>query len=189
MTEHEIIRIFEEVGVLQIGHFKLTSGLHSQEYMQCARLFEYPSKASVVLEQLLVKLPQDVETIIAPAIGGITVGYEIARLLGCRFIFAERQGGHMIFRRGFTLSPGEKVVAVEDVITTGGSVQEVIDLAVNSGANVLGVATVVDRSQGLVKFGVPLVSLIARKIETYKPENCPLCRRGVPLNSPGSRQV
>lgn len=188
MTNQEILAVFQELEVLQKGHFQLTSGLHSAEYMQCAKLFEYPKEASQVLQELLPRLPQDIETIIAPAIGGITVGYEMARLLGCRFVFAERQGGKMTLRRGFTLSPGEKVLAVEDVITTGGSVREVIDLAKEAGAQVLGVASVVDRSQGKADFGVPFVSLITMEIKVYEPDHCPLCAKQVPLNHPGSRQ-
>ncbi len=188
MTNLKIITVFQKLGVLQKGHFQLTSGLHSPEYMQCAKLFEYPKKASQVLQELLPRLPQDIETIIAPAIGGITVGYEMARLLGCRFVFAERQEGQMTFRRGFALSPGERVLAVEDVITTGGSVREVIDLAKEAQAQVLGVASVVDRSQGKANFGVPFVSLITMEIKTYEPDHCPLCAKQVPLNRPGSRQ-
>ncbi len=187
MTNQEILAVFQELGVLQQGHFQLTSGLHSAEYMQCAKLFEYPKKASQVLQELLPRLPQDIETIIAPAIGGITVGYELARLLGCRFVFAERQGGQMTFRRGFTLSRGERLLAVEDVITTGGSVQEVIDLAKEAQAQVLGVASVVDRSQGKTNFGVPFVSLITMEILAYDREDCPFCAQGIPLNRPGSR--
>ncbi len=187
MTNQELFTYFQELGVLQEGHFKLTSGLHSKQYMQCARLFEYPDKAAEVVEALIPKLPSGIETIIAPAIGGITVGYELARLLGSRFIFAERQDAKMTFRRGFSLEPGEKVLAVEDVVTTGGSVQEVMDLAKEYGAEVVGVATIVDRSQGKVDFSVPFYPLVSMEITVYEPEACPLCAQGFAIQNPGSR--
>lgn len=187
MTNQELLAKFEELGVLLTGHFKLTSGLHSKQYMQCAKLFEYPKQAQEILEHLISKLPQGIDTVVAPAIGGITVGYEVAGQLGCRFIFAERQDGKMTFRRGFQLKSGEKILAIEDVITTGGSVKEVIDLARESGAEVLGVATVVDRSQGKAEFDVPLTSLVTMEIEVFAPEKCPLCAEGREIQSPGSR--
>ncbi len=187
MTNNELLAAFEKLGVLQTGHFQLTSGLHSEQYMQCAKLFEHPAEAAKVVEALLPKLPDGIDTVVAPAIGGITVGYELARLLGCRFIFAERQDGKMTFRRGFALRPGEKVLAVEDVVTTGGSVREVVNLAKESGAEVLGVATIVDRSQGKADFGVPFYPLVRAEIKVYQPEECPLCGAGMPPQSPGSR--
>lgn len=188
MHEQKLLNTLREIGVLQNGHFQLTSGLHSGEYIQCAKLFEHPAQAGQVLEALLPRLPQGTETIAAPAIGGITVGYELARLLGYRFIFAERKEGRMEFRRGFGLAPGEKVLVVEDVITTGGSVQEVIDLAESCGAQVLGVAAVVDRSAGLAKFNAALVSLLRVEIAVYQPWECPFCTEGTPLTRPGSRK-
>ncbi|NMB19748.1 MAG: orotate phosphoribosyltransferase [Firmicutes bacterium] len=189
MTNQELLAVFARLGVLQTGHFELTSGLHSEQYMQCARLFEYPREASDVVEALQAQLPEGIETVIAPAIGGITVGYELARLLGCRFIFAERQENKMAFRRGFTLTVGERVLAVEDVVTTGGSVREVVELARVSGAEVLGVATIVDRSQGQADFGVPFYPLMSTEIRVFDPEQCPLCEAGVALQSPGSRKT
>jgi orotate phosphoribosyltransferase len=188
VTRNELLAEFERLSILQTGHFKLTSGLHSEQYMQCAKLFEYPSKAAELVQALLPQLPEAIDTIIAPAIGGITVGYELARLLGCRFIFAERQDGDMTFRRGFSLRPDEKILAVEDVVTTGGSVREVVDLARACGADVLGVATMVDRSQGSADFGVPFYPLVSVGITVYQPEDCPLCKQGIPLQSPGSRK-
>lgn len=187
MTNQELIAKFEELGALQQGHFKLTSGLHSEQYMQCAKLFEYPLKATEIVANLATKLPQGIETIIAPAIGGITVGYELAKQLDVRFIFAERQDGKMTLRRGFSLKPGEKVLAAEDVVTTGGSVQEVVNLAEEYGAKILGVASLVDRSEGKADFKVPFYSLVNMEIKVFNPKECPLCSRNVPLNSPGSR--
>lgn len=189
MKNHKLLQEFHELGVLQTGHFKLTSGLHSEQYMQCAKLFEYPQTASEIVKTLIPKLPGEIDTVIAPAIGGVTVGYELARLLGCRFIFAERQDGNMTFRRGFMLQPGEKVLAVEDVVTTGGSVQEVVDLARDCGAEVLGVAAIVDRSQGKANFGVAFSALVHMEITVYDPKSCPLCAKGLPLQSPGSRKA
>lgn len=189
MTNQELLAEFQRLGVLQTGHFKLTSGLHSEQYMQCAKLFEYPREAEKVVEALVSKLPNGIDTVIAPAIGGVTVGYELARLLGCRFIFAERQDGKMTFRRGFALRPSERALAVEDVVTTGGSVQEVVDLARESGAEVLGVATIVDRSQGKADFGVPFYPLVSAEIKIYEPDECPLCNQGIALQAPGSRKT
>lgn len=187
MTNQELLARFQELGVLQTGHFKLTSGLHSDKYMQCARLFEHPRSAAQIVGELVAKLPGGIDTVIAPAIGGITVGYELAQQLGCRFIFAERQNGKMAFRRGFTLRSGEKVLAVEDVVTTGGSVQEVVDLAQQSNAEVVGVATIVDRSQGRANFSVPYYPLVGMEVIVFEPEDCPLCKEGLPIQSPGSR--
>ena len=188
MTNEALLEEFQRLGVLQTGHFQLTSGLHSEQYMQCAKLFEYP-RASRIMQALLPKLPGGIETVIAPAIGGITVGYELASLLGCRFIFAERQDGKMVVRRGFALEPGEKVLAVEDVVTTGGSVQEVVDLARGSKAQILGVAALVDRSRGPADFQVPFYSLVQMEIAVYDPTDCPLCTKGVALQAPGSRKT
>src|SRR5690606_5337237 len=120
-TEQELLEKFKELGVLKTGHFRLTSGLHSAQYMQCAAVFEYPKAAEEIVKLLIPKLPQDIDTVMAPAIGGINLGYEVARILGCRFVFAEREQGKMVLRRGFALTPGERVLVVEDVVTTGGS--------------------------------------------------------------------
>lgn len=187
--KEQLLATFQNLGVLQTGHFRLTSGLHSEQYMQCAKLFEHPARAAEIVANLIPKLPQDIETIIAPAIGGITVGYELARLLGCRFLFAERQDGVMTFRRGFRLQPGERVLAVEDVVTTGGSVREVVELARDCGAEIAGVAALVDRSQGRADFDVPFYSLLSMEIKVYAPESCPLCAQETPLQSPGSRKT
>lgn len=187
MNKSKLLHTLIEMGVLQQGHFQLTSGLHSKQYIQCAKLFEYPQQAAEVLNDFLPRLAQGTETIAAPAIGGITVGYELARLLGCRFVFAERRDGKMAFRRGFALAPGEKVLVVEDVVTTGGSMQEVVDLARRCGAKVLGVAAVVDRSGGRSKVDLPVTSLLSLEIEVYKPADCPLCAKGIALDQPGSR--
>lgn len=189
MTREELLSLFEELGALQTGHFQLTSGLHSGQYVQCAAVFEYPKIAGKIVEQLVGQLPTDIDTIIAPAIGGINLGYEAARSLGCRFIFTEREDGVMTLRRGFVLKPGEKVLVVEDVVTTGGSVKEVLEIARQHNCNIQGVASLVDRSQGKADFGVPFTPLISLTIETYRPEECPLCAAAQPITKPGSRKI
>lgn len=189
MTEQELLEKFKELGVLKTGHFQLTSGLHSAQYMQCAAVFEYPKTAAEIVKLLIPKLPQDIDTVMAPAIGGINFGYEMARMLECRFVFAEREQGKMALRRGFTLAPGEKVLVVEDVVTTGGSVAEVLEIAKSHGCIIRGVACIVDRSRGRVDFQAPFVPLVRIEIEAYKPDQCPLCRAGQPLAKPGSRNI
>ncbi|HHY10651.1 MAG TPA: orotate phosphoribosyltransferase [Firmicutes bacterium] len=186
MNKKGLLASLHKLGVIQTGHFRLTSGLHSPEYVQCAKLFERPQKASLVLQDLLDRLPGGIETVIAPAIGGITVGYELARLLKCRFIFAERENGRMALRRGFKISAGEKLLVAEDVVTTGGSVREVIDLIKTNGGSVLGVAAVMDRSGGQAAFRVPFWAAAELNIEVYEPASCPLCAADMPLTKPGS---
>lgn len=187
MTREELLKLFEEIGVLQTGHFHLTSGLHSEQYMQCAALFEDPHTAARVIKVLIEKLPDGIDTVVAPAIGAINMGYEVARALGCRFIFAERENGLMTLRRGFALKPEERVLIVEDVVTTGGSVKEVVKIVTESGCDLKAVAAIVDRSQGKVDFGAPFIPLLAVNIETYRPDNCPLCALNKPTTKPGSR--
>lgn len=189
MTEQELLEKFKELGVLKTGHFRLTSGLHSAQYMQCAAVFEYPKAAEEIVKLLIPKLPQDIDTVMAPAIGGINLGYEVARILGCRIVFAEREQGKMVLRRGFALTPGERVLVVEDVVTTGGSVKEVLEIARSCGCSVQGVGCIVDRSQDELDFQAPFVSLVRVAIETYQPDQCPLCLAGQPLTKPGSRDI
>lgn len=187
MTKNEILAILEEQGAIQQGHFQLTSGLHSDQYCQCATLFEQPRVAAQVVAQLVPKLPSDIDTVIAPAIGGINMGYEVARALDCRFIFAERQDGEMVLRRGFALKPQERVIIVEDVVTTGGSVKEVLEIAKKNNCDIKAVAALVDRSKGKADFQVPFIPLIQLDILTYDPKECPLCLAEQPINKPGSR--
>ena len=190
MTQKEIFNIFYRSGALQTGHFKLTSGLHSDQYFQCALVLQHPRYAeqlcSIAKEYFGGEQP---ETVIAPAVGGIVVGQEIARILGCRSIFAERKDGQMTLRRGFSLRKGERVLVCEDVVTTGGSVKEVIELAQQAGAHVIGVFAVVDRSGGGANFGVPFLAAMQMQVKTYPPESCPLCAQDLPIDQPGSRQL
>lgn len=179
MDNQEMWKIFEESGAALQGHFLLTSGRHSDRYMQCAKLFVYPDKAEKICAALAEKLKGfGIELVAAPAIGGTIMGYEMARQLKVPNVFLERQDGVMTLRRGFTVEPGTKVAVVEDVVTTGGSVREVVEVLKNLGAEVVAVASVVDRSAGKVDFGLPYVSLLSMDITSYEPENCPLCREG-----------
>ncbi len=185
----EIMELFKETGALRQGHFVLTSGKHSAQYMQCAQVLQYPWLAAKLGEALASCFAgMEVETVIGPAMGGIIVAHEVGRALGVKALFAERQDGRMTLRRGFALKPGEKVLVVEDVITTGGSVQEVIAMVKALGATPVGVGVLVDRSGGQADFaGLPLYSLLSMQIEAFTPEECPLCAQGVPWEKPGSR--
>lgn len=189
LSQEEILEIFKETGALLQGHFLLTSGKHSARYMQCAQVLQYPRKAAVLGKELADKFAgTEIETVIGPAMGGIIVAHEVGRTLGVKAIFTERQNGEMALRRGFKLEPGEKVLVVEDVITTGGSVKEVIQIVKDAGAVPVGVGVLVDRSGGKADFnGIMLNSLIQLNIEAFEQEDCPLCRQGIPWEKPGSR--
>lgn len=191
MDKKEALRIFEETGALQNGHFLLTSGLHSPQYFQCAMVLQYPE----FLEKFCTDIvdfffeEEEIDVVVAPAIGGIVVAQEIARQVGCRAIFAEREAGRMTLRRGFYIESHEKVLICEDVITTGQSVREVIRLVEKTGAFPVGVGSIMDRSNGKAHFDVPFHTVIQVKAVTYKPERCPLCDQNIPLTKPGSRNL
>lgn len=190
LSQEEVLNIFKESGALLEGHFLLTSGKHSRQYMQCAKVLQYPQHGGRLGEALAASFQdQEIDLVIGPATGGILVAYEVGRALGTKAIFAEREQGEMTLRRGFQLEPGQKVLVVEDVITTGGSVKEVIDLVRAHGAEPIGVGVLVNRSGGKADFGLPLVSLLEMKIEAYEPEACPLCQEGLPAIKPGSRSL
>ncbi len=191
MTDREVVlNILKESGAFMEGHFILSSGNHSSAYVQCARLFQYPDKAETVCRHIvgLLGSAHNVDVVVSPAVGGIVFGYEMARLLGKRNVFVERDDeGRFTLRRGFELAAGEKVLIAEDVVTTGGSVEEVADVVSAMGAKVRGVCCVVDRSGG--RFSrYPLVSCVSIELPVYAPEDCPLCREGVPAVKPGSRR-
>jgi len=189
ISVEEGMNILEKTGVLRKGHFLLTSGLHSDQYLQCALLLQYPQYAEPVCRALAAPFAdQRVDVVIGPALGGIVVAYETARALGARYIHAEREEGVMTLRRGFAIQPGERVLVVEDVVTTGGSVKEVIHLVKQAGGELVGVASIVDRSGGRADFGVPFRPFIRLNVATYTPEDCPLCRTGLPAEKPGSRK-
>ncbi len=188
MTQAELQRMLEETGATRRGHFQLSSGLHSPLYVQCMMVLQYPALAARLAEQaasLVAGL--QAQTVASPALGGITWGYELARALGARAIFVERNSGGRFALRRFALVPGERVLVAEDVLTTGGSTRETIDVMRAAGGQVVGVAAIVDRSGGKMDFGVPLHALLAQAIETYAADECPLCRAGQPIEKPGSR--
>ena len=188
MDRNEILRIFKSTGVMLEGHFQLTSGRHSDKYMQCAKLFQNASISEMFAKELAGKF-EGVDIVIGPAVGGIILAYEVSRQLGVKNIFAERQNGVMTLRRGFEIPKGAKVLVVEDVVTTGGSVKEVVALVHEMGAKVIGVGSIVDRSNGKVEFGVPFEAVLSMEVISFEPENCPLCASGTPAVKPGSRNI
>jgi orotate phosphoribosyltransferase len=184
----ETERIFVGTGAILSGHFLLTSGLHSEKYLQCARVLQWPKHAEACAQALATHfLRHKPDFVISPALGGIVIGHELGRAMGCRAIFAERENGILRLRRGFSIDPGEKGVVIEDVITTGGSTTETIKVVQDCGGVVLGACAIVDRSGGGTHFGVPHYSLWNLTIPTYAPEDCPLCRAGSSPTKPGSR--
>jgi len=188
MTERETLALYEKTGALLRGHFRLTSGLHSDVYLQSALVLQYPEHAAALGATLAASFRDArVATVLAPAIGGILVAHEVARALGVRALFTERENGVMRLRRGFTLSPGERCLVVEDVITTGGSTREVIACVEEARGVVVGVGSLIDRSSGAATFGVTHVALAAVAATNYSPETCPLCRAGSQPIKPGSR--
>lgn len=185
----EIEQILLETGAMLTGHFLLTSGRHSDRYFQCALALQHPRHAERLCRELAARFAGlGITAVIGPALGGIIVSYEVARALGVRSLFAERENGVMTLRRGFTIDPGEKVLVVEDVITTGGSVREVIQAVRGIGGEVAGAGVLIDRSGGAVDLSVRLEALMTVEAVSYAPEECPLCRAGIPSVKPGSRK-
>ena len=192
MTQQEILDIFKNSEALLSGHFRLTSGAHSNQYLQCAKVLQYPSSAVKCAAELVRKMSTagKPDAVIGPAIGGITLSYELGRQLDVKTIFSERENGAMALRRGFEIREGEKFFVVEDVLTTGGSVKEVIELVKKAGGKVLAVGSICDRSNGKLGFGdIPYFSLLVLDVVKYEPDNCPLCKQNVPLYTPGSRNT
>ena len=190
MTRDELLDVFLRSGALLDGHFRLTSGLHSAGYLQCALVLQHPAHAEA-LGRALADTTRSLRptVVLSPALGGIIIGQEVGRALGVRAIFAERQDGALMLRRGFTLNETDRVLVVEDVLTTGGSTRETMQVAIASGAQVAGAASIVDRSSGSVTFDVPFHSLLTIDLPTYEPDQCPLCAQGLPVVKPGSRPV
>ena len=187
-TADAVLDLFRRAGALLEGHFRLTSGLHSPGYLQCALVLQHPREAErcgALLAERVQTL--GVETVLSPALGGIVIGQEVGRALGVRAIFAERQDGTLTLRRGFSIAPGEKVFVVEDVVTTGGSTRETIELARAAGAVVVGAGAIIDRSGGNQGLDVPFHALATVSLPTYQPGSCPLCAAGSPATKPGSR--
>jgi orotate phosphoribosyltransferase len=190
MTRDELLDLFRRSGALLDGHFRLTSGLHSSGYLQCALVLQHPESAGS-LGTAIAERTRDLRAtaVLSPALGGIVIGQEVGRALGVRALFAERQDGQLTLRRGFALSERDRVLVIEDVLTTGGSTKETMEVAKAAGAQVVGAASIVDRSGGKVQFDVPYAALLDVALPTYEPDKCPLCSQGLPVVKPGSRAV
>jgi orotate phosphoribosyltransferase len=190
MTRDELLDLFRRSGALLEGHFRLTSGLHSSGYLQCALVLQHPHHAET-LGRAIAARTRDLRAtlVLSPALGGVVIAHEVGRALGVRAIFAERQDGVLTLRRGFVIGEGDRVLVVEDVLTTGGSTRETMRVALAAGGQVVGAASIVDRSGGAVRFDVPFVALLEIALPTYEPGTCPLCAQGLPVVKPGSRPV
>ena len=188
VTSDTILNIFRRAGALLEGHFRLSSGLHSSGYLQCALVLQHPREAEALGAAIAGRVGAiGAEVVLSPALGGIVIGQEVGRALGVRAIFAERQDGVLTLRRGFALRPGERVLVVEDVVTTGGSTRETIEVARAAGATVVAAAAIIDRSGGNQGLDVPFYALAPMSVPAYQPDSCPLCAQGIPITKPGSR--
>lgn len=191
MEREKVISILKEAGVLLEGHFLLTSGKHSNRYLQCAKIFKNTKYSEALCKDLAEQFKdKNIDVVVGPAMGAVIMSYEVSRHLGVPNYFTERENGEMALRRGFEIKPGERILVVEDVITTGGSVKEVIKLLTEMGGEVVGVGSIVDRSNGTADFGVPFSSVIKIEVEAYEADECPLCKEGkIPVVKPGSRKI
>jgi orotate phosphoribosyltransferase len=188
MNAADVLNRFRRAGALLEGHFRLTSGLHSPGYLQCALVLQHPREAEALGSALAALVRgASAQAVLSPALGGIVIGQEVGRALGIRALFAERQDGAMTLRRGFAFAPGERVVVVEDVVTTGGSTRETVDVARAAGAEVVAAAAIIDRGGGDQRLDVPFHYLAQVSLPMYAPESCPLCLAGQPIVKPGSR--
>lgn len=187
MTQEEVKKLLEETNAIMTGHFLLTSGLHSPHYVEKFNVLQHPKYTEKLCQAMAEKFKDaNIETVVGPVTGGVILAHEVGKALGTRAIFTERENGKMTFRRGFTLKPGERVLIVEDIVTTGGSIQEVIDVVKEFGGTPVAVSALVDRSSGRANFGdVPFTALLTMEVETYKPEECPLCAKGEPMTKRG----
>lgn len=189
MRAEEVIQKFRRTGALLEGHFVLSSGLHSAVYLQCALVLQYAHEAEELGRAIAEKFQtENIQTVAAPAIGGLIIGHEVARALGARFIWTERENGTMVLRRGFSVSAGERVLVVEDVVTTGGSTRETVAALQVNGAQVAGAASIIDRSSGTAEVGAPRIALATLDVPAVDPAACDACRRGEPAIKPGSRK-
>ena len=190
MTRDELLDLFRRSGALLEGHFRLSSGLHSSGYLQCALVLQHPQPAEALGRAIAERTRELKPTVVlTPALGGVIIGQEVGRALGVRAIFAERQDGALTLRRGFMIGEADRVLVVEDVLTTGGSTRETMQVATAAGGRVVGAAAIVDRSGGRATFDVPFAALLAIDLPTYEPDKCPLCAQGLPVTKPGSRPV
>ena len=190
MTRDELLDLFRRSGALLEGHFRLTSGLHSSGYLQCALVLQHPAHAEALGRAITDRTRSFRPTaVLSPALGGVVIGHEVGRALGVRALFAERQDGELTLRRGFVIAENDRILVVEDVLTTGGSTRETMQVARASGGQVVGAASIVNRSGGRAEFDVPFASLLDIDLPTYEPDKCPLCAQGLPVVKPGSRPV
>ena len=188
MNQDSVLSLFRESGALLEGHFTLSSGLHSGGYLQCALVLQHPQHAEALGRALAEKLRSlNATAVLSPALGGLIIGHEVGRALGVRAIFAERQDKTLTLRRGFSLDSSDRVVVIEDVVTTGGSTKETMVVAEQAGAKVVGAGSVIDRSGGNATLGVPFSPLVTLSLPTYQPEECPMCKTATPVTKPGSR--
>jgi orotate phosphoribosyltransferase len=190
MTRDELLDLYRKSGALLEGHFRLTSGLHSPGYLQCALVLQHPQHAEL-LGRAIAERARDLRAtvVLSPALGGVVIGQEVGRALGVRAIFAERQDQALTLRRGFVVSENDRVLVVEDVLTTGGSTRETMQVARAAGGQVVGAASIVNRSGGTPDLGVPFITLLHVDLPTFEPDRCPLCAQGLPVIKPGSRPV
>ena len=190
MFEVDILKKFRDADALLDGHFLLSSGLHSPKYLQCAKALQEPKDAIKFGHLIAARYrDQSFAAVASPAIGGLVIGFSVAQALGVRFLWTERQDGEMTLRRGFSLSAGEKILVVEDVITTGGSTRECIAALSANGGNVAAAASIIDRSNGTANVGVPRTSLASLDVPIYRSDECPMCKQGIPVEKPGSRNI
>jgi orotate phosphoribosyltransferase len=190
LNAEQVIDQFRKTGALLEGHFQLSSGLHSTVYLQCALVLQFPENAEAFGKAIAEKFQgQGIQLVASPAIGGIVIGHEVARALGARFVWTEREEGQMTLRRGFTVAAGEKTLVVEDVVTTGGSTRDTIEALTKAGANVIAAASIIDRSAGSADVGVPLTALASLKVLSVEPVACDACKLGEPVAKPGSRKA
>ena len=186
--DQTLLDLFRTSGAWLEGHFRLSSGLHSGGYLQSALVLQHPQHAAEICERLAAEVRTWNPTVVlSPALGGLIIGHEVGRALGTRAIFAERQDTHLTLRRGFTLAPSDRVLVVEDVVTTGLSTHETIAVARSHGATVVGAAAIVDRTDGAAQLGVPFVALLTLHVPAWQPSDCPLCQQQLPVEKPGSR--
>ncbi|MBS3937073.1 MAG: orotate phosphoribosyltransferase [Peptococcaceae bacterium] len=190
LSNAEITDIFKVTGTFMEGHFRLSSGLHSALYIEKFRVLEHPQYTEILCRELAARfLGEGVTVVVGPAVGGVIIAYEVARHLKARSIFCEREENTMALRRGFSLLPLDRVLVVEDIVTTGGSAKEVLEVVARSGASICGVGLLVDRSNGRVNLGHRTEALLSMDTTTYDPSSCPLCQQGLPLVKPGSKQL
>ena len=188
MTQKDFEKIFQDCGALMNGHFLLSSGLHSDAYLEKFRIFERPDIHSTIISELLDRFQGlSVDTILGPALGGVIMASEAGRQLGVRAVYAEKENGKLTLRRGFQLHQGERVLILDDIVTTGGSVKETIKIAENAGVEIAGIGIMADRSGGKTDFGYPQKALMTLSLPVYDPSSCPVCAQGIPLVKPGSR--